>query len=34
MFASFLCLETLDFMRNFVKVKKSQKNFKKTLDFL
>ena len=34
MFASFLCPETLDFMQNFVKVKKSQKKFKKTLDFL
>ena len=34
MFASILCPETLGFMQNFAKVKKSQKNFKKTLDFL
>ncbi len=33
MFASFLCPETLDFMQNFVKVKKSQKIFKKLLTF-
>ena len=33
MFASFLCPETLDFMRNFVKVKKVKKILKKLLTF-